>query len=553
MSTYADGYPTSFANLGIDFLSAIDFVVYLRETPSVGGLDFFEQMEVIFSGVGAIIAGFAAAFAIGWLITQQARNRSKAHATSIVDLAKREAEVVAKEAASKIQLELDEKRAEFERESKREKMEMEVRLNEVHSHEESLAALDHELRLREKNIEQELDEVRASKSNLLEMSGNVQRTMANLASMDVEEIKSELRLQVELECNDALSRMRKDLLERSELDVDREANRTLLAAMQRIASKPNSEISASIVQLPNDDMKGRIIGREGRNIKCFETATGTTLLIDESPRMVLISSFDPVRREIAKSALEALVKDGRIHPATIEEFVGAARLDVDGFIEKAGDAAINQLKISRMHPEITTLLGRLKFRTSYSQNVLEHSVEVAMLCSIIASELGLDPNLAKRAGLLHDIGKAIDGEYEGSHAIVGADFVKARGENDIVANAVAAHHEEVAPESLYAGIVILADTISAVRPGARAESISAYIDRLQTLETLAKSFDGVQNAYAIQAGREVRVVVDPSSISDEDAGNLSVRMRERIEEELDYPSSIRIIVIREQRYVETAK
>jgi|TARA_B110000037_G_scaffold202393_1_gene244522 ribonuclease Y len=510
-------------------------------------------MEVIFSGVGAIIAGFAAAFAIGWLITQQARNRSKAHATSIVDLAKREAEVVAKEAASKIQLELDEKRAEFERESKREKMEMEVRLNEVHSHEESLAALDHELRLREKNIEQELDEVCASKSNLLEMSGNVQRTMANLASMDVEEIKSELRLQVELECNDALSRMRKDLLERSELDVDREANRTLLAAMQRIASKPNSEISASIVQLPNDDMKGRIIGREGRNIKCFETATGTTLLIDESPRMVLISSFDPVRREIAKSALEALVKDGRIHPATIEEFVGAARLDVDGFIEKAGDAAINQLKISRMHPEITTLLGRLKFRTSYSQNVLEHSVEVAMLCSIIASELGLDPNLAKRAGLLHDIGKAIDGEYEGSHAIVGADFVKARGENDIVANAVAAHHEEVAPESLYAGIVILADTISAVRPGARAESISAYIDRLQTLETLAKSFDGVQNAYAIQAGREVRVVVDPSSISDEDAGNLSVRMRERIEEELDYPSSIRIIVIREQRYVETAK
>ena len=553
MSAYADGYPTSFANLGIDFLSAIDFVGELRETPSVGGLDFFELMEVIFSGVGAVIAGFAAAFAIGWLITQQARNRSKEHATSIVDLAKREAEVVAKEAASKIQLELDQKRAEFERESKREKMEMEVRLNEVHSHEESLAALDHELRLREKNIEQELDEVRASKSNLLEMSGNVQRTMANLASMDVEEIKSELRLQVELECNDALSRMRKDLLERSELDVDREANRTLLAAMQRIASKPNSEISASIVQLPNDDMKGRIIGREGRNIKCFETATGTTLLIDESPRMVLISSFDPVRREIAKSALEALVKDGRIHPATIEEFVGVARLDVDGFIEKAGDAAINQLKISRMHPEITTLLGKLKFRTSYSQNVLEHSVEVAMLCSIIASELGLDPNLAKRAGLLHDIGKAIDGEYEGSHAIVGADFVKARGENDIVVNAVAAHHEEVAPESLYAGIVILADTISAVRPGARAESISAYIDRLQTLETLAKSFDGVQNAYAIQAGREVRVVVDPSSISDEDAGNLSVRMRERIEEELDYPSSIRIIVIREQRYVETAK
>ncbi|MBT3482343.1 MAG: ribonuclease Y [Opitutales bacterium] len=510
-------------------------------------------MEVIFSGVGSIVAGFAAAYSIGWLLIRQTRNRSQEHAASIVGLAKREAEVVAKEATSALQLDIDEKRGAFERESKRIKMELEVRLNEIHSHEESLATLGQELRLREKNIELELDEVRASKSNLLKMSGNVQRTMANLASMDVEEIKSELREQVELECCDALARMRKDLLERSEVDVNREANRTLLAAMQRIASKPSSEISASIIQLPNDDMKGRIIGREGRNIKCFETATGTTLLIDESPRLVLISSFDPVRREIAKTALEGLVKDGRIHPATIEEFVGAARADVDGMIEKAGDAAINQLKISRMHPQIATLLGKLKFRTSYSQNVLEHSVEVGMLCSIIASELGLDPNLAKRAGLLHDIGKAIDGEYEGSHAIVGADFVKARGENDIVVNAVAAHHEEVPPESLYAGIVILADTISAVRPGARAESISAYIDRLQILETLARSFEGVKNAYAIQAGREVRVVVDPSSISDEDASNLSIRMRERIEDELDYPSSIRIIVIREQRYVETAK
>lgn len=542
-----------YGKLVIDFLLAIAFVGLLRETPSVGVSIFFEFMEVVWSAVLALFAGFGAAYGLGWLLTRHARKRVQKDAASIVGIAKREAEVVAKESASKLQLELDDKRSHFERESRRMEMEMEVRLSEIRTHEESLAGLDHELRLREKNIELELEEVQASKGNLLEMSGNMQRTMANLASMDVEEIKRELREQVELECNDALGRMRKDILERSETDLNREANRTLLAAMQRIASKPSSEMSASIVQLPNDDMKGRIIGREGRNIKCFETATGTTLLIDESPQMVLISSFDPVRREIAKAALEGLVKDGRIHPATIEEFVGAARLDVDGIIEKAGDAAISQLKISRMHPEIVTLLGKLKFRTSYSQNVLEHSVEVAMLCSIIASELGLDPNLAKRAGLLHDLGKAIDGEYEGSHAIVGADFVKARGENDVVVNAVAAHHEEVIPETLYAGIVILADTISAVRPGARAESVSAYIDRLKTLETLAQSFPGVKTAYAIQAGREVRVVVDPCTISDEDASKLSIRMRERIENELEYPSSIRITVIREQRYVETAK
>ncbi|OUW18090.1 MAG: ribonuclease Y [Opitutales bacterium TMED158] len=510
-------------------------------------------MEVFGSGVLAIIAGFGAAFCLGWLATRHGRKRAESDAASIFSMAEREAGVIAKEASSKLQMELDERRSDFERESKRREMEWEVRLSEIQSNEESLAALDHELRLREKNIELELEEIKSSKRNLKEMSGNVQRTMANLASMDIEDIKSELKTQVELECSDALGRMRKDLVERSEADLNREANRTLMAAMQRIASKPNSEISASIVQLPNDDMKGRIIGREGRNIKCFETATGTTLLIDESPQMVLISSFDPVRREIAKSALEALVKDGRIHPATIEEFVSSARQDVDGIIENAGDAAVNQLKISRLHPEIVSLLGKLKFRTSYSQNVLEHSVEVAMLCSIIASELGLDPNLAKRAGLLHDIGKGIDGEYEGSHAIVGADFVKARGENEVVVNAVGAHHEEVSPETLYAGIVILADTISAVRPGARAESISAYIDRLKTLETLAQSFGGVKTAYAIQAGREVRVVVDPLSITDEKASQLSMRIRERIEDELDYPSSIRITVIREQRFVETAK
>jgi len=313
------------------------------------------------------------------------------------------------------------------------------------------------------------------------------------------------------------------------------------------------DITASIVQLPNDDMKGRIIGREGRNIKCFEAATGTTLLIDESPQIVLISSFDPVRRQIAKIALERLISDGRIHPVSIEEGVHEAKAEVDGLVREEGEAAIRDLKLASVPTEICQLVGRLKFRFSYTQNALDHSIEVALLCSLIASELGLDPAIAKRAGLFHDIGKGIDAEFEGSHALIGSEYLKRLGEDPVVVNAVAAHHEEVKPESLYAGIVILADTISAVRPGARAELMSSYIDRLDRLEKLALSIDGVRDAYAILAGREVRVVVRPDEVSDDDAAGIARDLRRRIEDELQYPSTIKVTVIREQRFVETAK
>lgn len=484
---------------------------------------------------------------------RQRREQAKAEAESLLELARRKSDIEALEAKAKVEREIEGLRSDFERAEQRSELEIEMKLKEIRSHEESIGLLDHQLELRQKQIEKELDELKVNRADLSEMSANMQRTMANLASMDVTEIKESLREQVRLDCAEELKKLRKQVLERSEADIQREARRTILAAMQRIASKPNNDITATVVQLPNDDMKGRIIGREGRNIKCFETATGTTVLIDESPSMVLLSSFDPVRREIAKTALERLVADGRIHPATIEEFVSDARNDVDQIVENAGDAAVEQLKISRLHPEIISLLGKLKFRTSYSQNVLEHSVEVGFLASIIASELGLDPNIAKRAGLLHDIGKAIDGEYEGSHALVGADFVKTRGEDAIVVNAVAAHHEEVAPESLYAGVVILADTISAVRPGARTETLTSYIDRLKDLEDVALSFPGVSCAYAIQAGREVRVIVDPERSTDEEARNLAREIRDKIESQLEFPSSIRVTVVREQRYVETAK
>jgi ribonuclease Y len=361
-----------------------------------------------------------------------------------------------------------------------------------------------------------------------------------------------LQEEVERECQDQLRALRRQTLERSEQDLQNEARRVLITAMQRLAAKPNNDVTATIVQLPNEEMKGRIIGREGRNIKSFEAATGVTLLIDESPQMVLISSFDPVRREIARIALEALVQDGRIHPASIEEFVQRAAEDVELQVQESGEDAVHRLSINGLHPEIIKLLGRLKYRFSYAQNALDHSIEVGQLCSMLASEIGLDPNIAKRAGLLHDIGKGIEGDYEGSHAAIGADFVKRHGETTIVVNAVAAHHEEVNPETVYAGLVILADTVSAVRPGARSESMSSYIQRIDRLEKLATSLDGVEQAFAIQAGREVRVVVDPRKVTDDEAGEIARKLRQRNEEELQYPSTIRVTVIRESRFTETA-
>jgi ribonuclease Y len=394
--------------------------------------------------------------------------------------------------------------------------------------------------------------IKQARDAIRDLSKNVRKRLEGVAHMDAEDIKRALREEVLLECQDELRALRRETLEKSEQELQRDAHRILVTTMQRLAGRPNNDITATIVQLPNDEMKGRIIGREGRNIKAFEAATGVTLLIDESPQMVLVSSFDPVRREIAKIALDGLIKDGRIHPTSIEEFVARAREEVRLNVMQAGEDAVQRLQVNGLHPEIINLLGKLKFRFSYTQNVLDHSVEVGFLCSMLASEVGLDPQLAKRAGLLHDIGKAVDGEYEGSHALIGAEFVKRHGETPIVVNAVAAHHEEVKPETVYAGLVILADTISAVRPGARAESMAGYVQRLERLEKLAFSLEGVQQAYAIQAGREVRVIVNPQTVTDDQARDLAKELRRKVEEELQYPSTIKITVIREQRFNETA-
>lgn len=374
----------------------------------------------------------------------------------------------------------------------------------------------------------------------------------NIAQMDEAQARETLLRETGKSCAQEIAGYRRETLKRSESEVNDEAKRILLAAMQRITSQPMNDATATVVSLPSEEMKGRIIGREGRNIRTFEHATGTTLMIDETPDSVLISCFDPVRREVARIALEALLRDGRIHPSSIEEEVMKAEEEMNASVIEFGENALRKLRLNNVHVEVVSLLGKLHYRLSNNQNTLAHSVEVANMCALIASEIGLDPVIAKRAGLFHDIGKAADEEYSGSHAIVGADIIKQHGEDPRVVNAAAAHHKEVPAESAYAALVMVADSLSAVRPGARASSMDGFISRVRSIEDIAQAETGVVDAYAIQAGREVRVIVEPNSVCDDEARSIARRIRSRIEEELNYPGSIDVTVIREQRFNETA-
>ncbi len=500
----------------------------------------------------AALTGAGAGFALAWYLRKQTLKVAHERAANLVELGKREAQLAAAEVKARSEEELAARRAEFQREQDRREIEVDVKLREIRNHEESLALLDFQLEARQERLGREAAAIKLGRDAVRAQSRSLRQKLEEVSKLDADGIRKALREEVMIECQDDLRQFRKELMDRSEADLKAESKRVLIAIMQRMASQPNHDVTATIVQLPNDEMKGRIIGREGRNIKSFEANTGVTLLIDESPNMVLISSFDPVRREVAKIALQALIADGRIHPASIEDQVHRAQKEINVHVLSAAEEAVQKLKLSGIHPEILQVLGRLQFRHSFSQNVLDHSVEVAQFASLIASELGLDPQLAKRAGLLHDLGKAIEAELEGSHAHIGAEFARRFGEAPLIVNAIAAHHEEVKPESLYAGIVILADTLSAVRPGARAESMAAYIERLQRLERIALDLPGVQQAYAIQAGREVRVVVAPNAVGDSEAREIATKIRQRIEDELQYPSTIKVTVIREQRFTETA-
>jgi len=450
------------------------------------------------------------------------------------------------------ELELREKVSEREFALKRREAELDAQGREnsrVAEQNESCAA---RLESREKQIESEQEALEEAEHEAKKIERLYRLKLHQISRMDREEARQHLIRSAEKECAEELSELRRRKLGRTENEVNDEARRILLAAMQRITSQPMNDATATIVSLPSEEMKGRIIGREGRNIRTFEHATGTTLMIDETPDSVLISCFDPVRREVARIALEALVRDGRIHPSSIEEEVQKAEQEMSAGVIDLGESALRKLRLHDVHPEVVGLLGRLHYRLSNNQNTLAHSVEVANLCALIASELGLDPVIAKRAGLFHDIGKAVDEDYSGSHALVGADVIKQHGEDPRVVNATAAHHNEVPAESAYAALVMVADSLSAVRPGARASSIDGFIERVRTIEDIAKSLSGVSDAYAIQAGREVRVIVEPEQVSDEEARQIARRLRNRIEGELNYPGTIEITVIRESRFKETA-
>lgn len=438
---------------------------------------------------------------------------------------------------------------------------------DVAQREEHLRLRENDQRAREADINTKESQVIAREQRQAESSKRLAEEMRRVkryrdayrhrlrkvAQMTPEEALQIWRDEVRTCEDETIKEIKREVLLDSEKAYRREAQRIIVDTMQRITATPPNEMSATMVLIPNEDMKGRLIGREGRNIRAIESCTGVTLMIDETPGSLLVSSFDPVRREIARIALERLIKDGRIHPVSIEETVASVRDELKDSVIELGERALLKLRLHGVHPEIVSLLGKLHYRLSNNQNTLEHSIEVAFFCSLLASELGLDPDIAKRCGLFHDLGKAIDHDYEGSHASSAAMLLKRYGEDERVVNAVAASHDEVAPTSVYAGLLRVADALSASRPGARANALEGYLQRVRSLEDLAREFDGIHEVYAVQAGKEIRVIVEPDHMDDQEARQLARNLRRRIEDELQYPGTIKVTVVREQRFVETAK
>ena len=500
---------------------------------------------------GALFGALLGAFVVVLMCKRRIALAEKALRNQF-DGEEREAKLALKEAQSEMLLKFKNKEIDLNRELGSREDEIKLRSRELERESDRLS----EQQVQLNNTQRELVQKQRLLSDAEHEAEKVRRLYSlklhQISQMDQAEAREFLIRTTEKECEQEIRELRRNKLGRAESEVAEEAKRILLAAMQRISSQPMNDATATVVSLPSEAMKGRIIGRDGRNIRTFEHATGTTLMIDETPDSVLVSCFDPVRREIARIALEALLRDGRIHPSSIEDEALKAEEEMHANVIELGEGALRKLHLFNVHPEVVALLGKLHYRLSNNQNTLAHSVEVANLCGLIASEIGLDPEIAKRAGLFHDIGKAVDEDYPGSHAAVGANVTKQHGEDPRVVNAAAAHHQEVSAESVYAGLVMVADTLSAVRPGARASSMDGFIQRVRSIEEIASAEHGVNEAYAVQAGREVRVIVAPDLIDDEGARKLARKIRKRIEEQLKYPGTVEITVIREQRYSETA-
>lgn len=518
----------------------------------------------VIAGVVALVLGAAGGIFFGSKILQKKREQKIGSAETVIAKMKEEAESECKQIKKEAILEAKEQdlkmRNDFERESKEKRLElqkMEQRLVQkdeiLNKKDANLLKKNEELEEQKRNLEKKDQDVNLLKEKVEKQHELMITELEKVAQLTKEEAKNQIMESVQDEARRDSAVTVRRIEEEAKEEADKKAKEIITLAIQRCCTDHASEITVSVVPLPSDDMKARIIGREGRNIRAIENATGVELVIDDTPEVVILSGFDPVRREVARLSLEKLITDGRIHPARIEETVEKTAKELDQKIKEAGEAAMFDCGLFGIHPELIKLLGRLKFRTSYGQNVLQHSIEVSYLAGLMAQELGVDVNLAKRGGLLHDIGKAVDHEIEGTHVQIGTDLAKKYKENKNVVNCIQAHHGDVEPKTVEAVLVAAADAISGARPGARRETSTNYVKRLESLENIASSFAGVDKSYAIQAGREIRVIVKPEQVDDVKAMYLAKDIAKKIESELEYPGQIKVNVIRESRAIEYAK
>lgn len=534
------------------------------QTSDYGFLFLAETGTVALFIVLALIIGIGGGVLIGWYIKTKSFKKKQGDIEKITEKmledAREESKSIKKEAILEAKEQELKLRNDFERESKEKRAELSRQENRLNQKEESLDKKEeillkrNEETTRQQNVLKEKQaELDKKLSDISVQHDQMVKELEKVSLMSKEEAKTQLLNAIEDEAKrDAVS-MVKNIEAQAKEEATRKAQEIVSLAIQKCSTEQATEITVSVVPLPSDDMKARIIGREGRNIRTLENATGIELIIDDTPEVVIVSGFDPVRREVARIALEKLIQDGRIHPARIEETVEKVKKDLDQQIKEAGEAAMYECGVFGLHPEIVKLLGRLKFRTSYGQNVLKHSIEVSHLAGVMATELGIDAATAKRAGLLHDLGKSVDFEIEGTHMQIGADLAKKYRENHVVVNAILAHHGDVEMKTLEAVIVSAADAISGARPGARRETTTNYIKRLQKLEEISSGFKGVEKCYAIQAGREVRVMVKPEQVDDAQTVFLAKEIAKKIEQEMEYPGQIKVNVIREWRATEFAK